>query len=118
MSILAIVGSRHFDEGDDFEKHVREWIATHGIPIEIVTGDASGADALAAKFAKDNAIPLRVFAADWNKYGSSAGPIRNTQIVAACTHVLAFPNATSRGTQDTIKKAKVANKHVTEHKIK
>ena len=44
---------------------------------EIVTGGARGADVLAEKYAKENGMALRLFPAEWDRYGRKAGYIRN-----------------------------------------
>jgi hypothetical protein len=83
----------------------------------VVSGGAKGTDTLARNFAIENKIPLDEIHADWNTYGKNAGPVRNTQIATLCTHILAFPSHSGKGTQDTIKKAKSKNKKVTVHYI-
>ena len=52
------------------------------------------------------------FPADWNKFGKSAGFIRNQQIVDNSDIIIAFQLNKSKGTQDTINKAKLQNKKV------
>lgn len=111
--ILAIVGSRDYTDWDIFKASVDDWCQTFGVPGTIVSGGARGADTLAKEYAAGRNISFREFPADWEKLGPSAGPIRNSQIVKACTHVLAFPSKKSRGTWDTINKARRANKSVT-----
>ncbi len=49
--------------------------------VMLVSGGARGADALAEKYAKDRNIRIRVFPAEWKKYGKGAGPIRNRQML-------------------------------------
>jgi predicted Rossmann-fold nucleotide-binding protein len=44
---------------------------------EIISGGCAGADTFGAHFAADNDIEVKVFKADWKKYGKAAGPIRN-----------------------------------------
>jgi len=51
--------------------------------------------------------------ADWDRHGNAAGPIRNTEMVAAGADIcLAFPSASSKGTWDCIRKAADAGIHV------
>lgn len=106
---LAIVGSRHYKNYEQFEKRVLKWMKDHGKPTKIISGGATGADAMAERFSKENGIECQVFLPDWSKGG---GPARNTLIVNACTHVLAFPSKTGKGTQNTIKQANAKNKHI------
>lgn len=51
-------------------------------PIEmIVHGGETGADALAHYWAEIQKVPVRVYNADWSKYGRSAIPHRNAQMI-------------------------------------
>lgn len=65
-----------------------------------VMGDATGADALAARWCEENAIAFKVYPADWDQHGSKAGPIRNRQMLEQelPSAVIAFPG--SRGTRN------------------
>jgi hypothetical protein len=50
---------------------------------ELVCGEARGADLHGKNWAtmyKPNSIPVKSFPADWDKYGKSAGYIRNKQM--------------------------------------
>ncbi len=75
-----------------------------GKPIVIVQGGATGADALAKRYAIENDIPYEEFLPEWNKYGRAAGPKRNSEMLdSGIDVVIAFPGG--RGTQDTVGKA-------------
>ena len=78
--------------------------------IEIVSGHASGADKLAEAYAEKLGIALKVFPADWKKYGRAAGPIRNKQmldyIIEGNPVVVAFWDGKSKGTKNMINQAK------------
>lgn len=53
-----------------------------GTPITcIIHGNASGADALAAQWAKLNLVPIESYPADWGTYGKAAGPLRNKRML-------------------------------------
>jgi hypothetical protein len=43
--------------------------------------------------------------------------MRNSDIINAATHVIAFPSAQSRGTRDAIRKAQAAGKPLVVHEI-
>jgi hypothetical protein len=112
---LAIVGSRTFN--DSFV--LIEWLYFFKAAeeelwqgyVEVVSGGCpKGADAIAKKAALVGGFKYTEFSADWNKHGKSAGFKRNQQIVDYCDAVLAFWDGKSRGTQDTINKAKKAKK--------
>ena len=51
--------------------------------IEIICGDARGVDMLGKRYADEHNIPVIHFPADWDKYGRSAGVIRNHETKSA-----------------------------------
>ena len=108
--ILAIIGSREFDDYDLLKQSVEELIRNGHEIEEIVSGGAMGADSLGARYANENNIPLTVFRAEWNKYGKSAGPKRNKLIVDHCDMVLAFWDGESRGTKHSLDLAESLDK--------
>ena len=77
---------------------------------EIVSGGAAGADSLGERYANYYNIPIKRFLPEWDKYGKRAGYLRNQTIIDNCDMVLAFWDGQSRGTADTIEKAKRAMK--------
>lgn len=113
---VAIVGSRSFNDYDVFKMGVKSAINDWGLTLDsvvIVSGGARGADTLAKRFALESNLSMIVFEADWTKYGRSAGPIRNKQIVNEADFVIAFPSASgSPGTKSTIGLAKKACKPI------
>lgn len=108
---LAIVGSRNFNDYDKFLDGIFLLIAgSSGMWDKIISGGAKGADLLAKRYADYYGVDYVEFPADWDKFGKSAGFRRNQQIVDACDMVLAFWDGKSRGTADTIVKARIAKK--------
>ena len=110
MISLAIVGGRDYTDYDTFEIIVDEYIKEMGIPLQIVSGGATGVDTMAELYAKKHNIPTLIFKADWKQHGKKAGILRNIDIIDAATHVLAVPTAKSIGTYDSINRAKKLNK--------
>jgi predicted Rossmann-fold nucleotide-binding protein len=74
----------------------------------VLTGGASGADELAERWAHAHQIPVETFAADWEKYGKAAGPLRNQRMLVEGKPniVIAFPGG--RGTGDMVNRAMMA----------
>lgn len=77
--------------------------------IEIVCGEAPGADSLGKRWAKENGVPVASFPADWDGHGRAAGPIRNGQMADYATHCLCFWDGRSKGTKNMINQAKQRN---------
>ena len=47
---------------------------------EVVSGGCWGVDLMGERWAQENGIPVRQFAADWAKYGRIAGELRNREM--------------------------------------
>ncbi|MFE2407032.1 SLOG family protein [Kitasatospora sp. NPDC059408] len=76
-------------------------------PIVIVHGACpTGADAMAAAWARRAGVEVEPWPADWPRWGKSAGPRRNQAMVnAGARLVLAFVLPGSRGTVDCVRRA-------------
>ncbi len=119
MNIL-ICGSRDWDDFTTIKKYLEEVknTADNNLqkPITIIHGGCKGADSIAGYQAKQLGFQVRVFKADWNKYGKAAGPIRNKQMLDEGNPnlVVAFHNALeeSKGTLDMVSQAKKAGINV------
>jgi len=108
---LAVVGSRGFTDIEVFKETLEDYLSENKIwPTLIISGGAGGVDTLAELWAKEMSIPTKIFKADWNTHGKAAGMLRNTTIVDTADKVIAFWDGTSRGTKDSINKAKVSKK--------
>jgi len=114
MKILAIVGSRSVAESrfPEFEERITAALESSGCDA-IVSGGARGADMIAEIYAIRHNLPIRIFRAEWEKYGKIAGMLRNSEIVKQCHALLAIWDGKSKGTSDSIKKAMAAGKCVT-----
>lgn len=101
-----------------FQEAMEDLIVTQNkIPSLVITGGAKGADALGEAWAKQHGIPLLVLTPEYKKHGKAAPLLRNTDIVKACTHLLAFPHSSGSGTQDAIRKAMKMDKIVIVHHL-
>ncbi len=109
---LAIIGSRTFNDYERLKKVVDEFRKENEVS-EIVSGGARGADALGAKYAKENNITLKEFNPDFSN-GFRVGQYfeRNKQIVVNCDVIIGFWDSKSRGTAYTLNLAKDAGKKV------
>lgn len=109
---VAIAGGRDFNDYKLLLNTIlmcfREYMILQGLIL--ISGGASGADSLAKRFAIDYKLRFSEYLPEWKKYGKSAGFIRNQTIVDNCDMVLAFWDGESRGTADTIAKAKKVKK--------
>lgn len=99
---IIIAGGRDYDDYDRLRKVARELITRADT---IVSGGARGADALGERLAEKNGIALTVVPADWDKYGKSAGFIRNHQMALNADALIAFWDGKSRGTKNMIEEA-------------
>lgn len=79
---------------------------------EVVCGGARGADELGRQWAEQRGIPVKMFLADWDKFGKSAGAIRNNDMAKYCEQVIAIWNGKSHGTKNMIASARRSGKPV------
>lgn len=70
--------------------------------IVIVSGHASGADALGERYAQERGLQLETYPADWKTHGRAADPIRNAQMASVAHALIAFWDGKSRGTKNMI----------------
>ena len=111
QSVKAIVaGGRDFDDSTRL-MNVLDDLFPDG--AEIVSGGARGADKLGEVYAGQKGLPLKLFPADWEKNGKAAGHIRNREMGDYATHLVAFWDGKSRGTQGMLKYAEKKNLTVT-----
>lgn len=104
---VLVCGSRKFNDRVALNM-VLDAAHTYNPIKMMITGGATGADTLADDWARHNAVPRRVFKANWKKYGNPAGPIRNGQMLVEGKPdvVIAFPGGD--GTADMIRQAEAA----------
>lgn len=75
--------------------------------IEIVDGGAKGADTQGWRYSKEVLGKVStIFNADWEKYGKTAGPIRNKQMAEYSTHLVLFWDGKSKGSKNMLDTAK------------
>ena len=111
MYRIIIAGSRNFNNYELLKENVNKILfelnITSKTNIEIISGGARGTDRLGEKYAKEFGYPLKIFPAEWSKYGKSAGLQRNMEmaIYANCADnavLIAFWDGVSNGTKHMI----------------
>ena len=80
--------------------------------IIIVSGHASGADALGERYAQERGFQLETYPADRKVHGRAAGPIRNAKMASVAHALISFWDGKSRGTKSMIDTAKKHNLQV------
>lgn len=70
----------------------------------------SGVDRIVLEACWRHDIAIELFPPDWDAFGKAAGPKRNTQMVHASDHVVAFWDERSKGTRNIIGTAKGVGK--------
>lgn len=93
--ITIIAGSRTYTDYEGLLTAIRccPWE-----PTTVFSGNARGVDRLGEKWAWNNEISLKIFVADWDRYGKPAGIIRNVAMAAEAEALIAIWDGTSKGT--------------------
>lgn len=105
---IIIAGSRGFSDYNLLTQECDK-ILTEFEDIEIVSGGARGADKMGEFYAKEKGYPVKIFPADWDKLGKSAGYIRNKQMAEYADVLIAFWDGKSSGTNHMINLGKENN---------
>lgn len=109
MKIL-VCGGRDFSNRDLVDDNLALFINEDYLSLPmIIQGGANGADYEAKEWAERWNLECVEFPAEWDKNGKAAGFIRNQQMInEKPDYVVAFWDGKSKGTQDTINRAKKA----------
>lgn len=98
--IVIIAGSRNVDDALVYVKNAVS-LAPFSI-TEIVSGTAQGVDMAGEEYALSTNTKLTKFPADWERYGRSAGSIRNMQMAQYADALIAIWDGESPGTKNMI----------------
>jgi hypothetical protein len=98
---VIIAGSRNFNDYN-LLKSSCDNLLTQFTNIEIVSGTARGADKLGERYAREKGYDIKEFPANWDKFGKSAGYIRNDEMAQYADMLIAFWDGTSKGTKHMI----------------
>lgn len=78
---------------------VKDVCDSRGLNLVIVCGMATGADTLGRNYAISNGLEVLEFPADWNRYGKSAGYIRNKEMGDVADSAIVFWDGRSKGSK-------------------
>lgn len=107
MYKVIIAGGREFDNYEQLKEACDYYLQNKTKEgIEIVSGGATGADALGERYAEERGYPITKFPADWGKHGRAAGPIRNKEMANYANALVAFWDGQSKGTKSMIELAR------------
>lgn len=99
---VIIAGGRDFNDYNTLKEYCDYILSKTEEPVEIVCGEARGADTLGKRYAIEKGYSIKSFPADWSKHGKSAGHIRNKQMAGYADALIAFWDGNSRGTKSMI----------------
>ena len=119
MKRVVIAGCRDYDNYDEAKVYIDFCLSNirKENNIVIVSGCASGADAIGERYAEENGFEVEKYPADWKTYGRSAGPKRNKQMAEISDYVICFWDGESKGTKSMIEYARKCGKPVKIKKI-
>lgn len=78
---VLVCGSRHWRDSEAIHHTLDLHLRLHYGRIEIIHGNARGADLIADSVARGLGLVVHPYPADWNAHGRAAGPIRNRQML-------------------------------------
>ena len=116
---VVIAGCRDYNNYEEAKSYIDFCLSRirKGNNIVIVSGCASGADAIGERYAEENGFEIERYPADWKKYSRSAGPRRNKQMAEVSDYVICFWDDKSKGTKSMIDYAIKYNKPIKIKKI-
>ena len=99
---VIVAGGRNFCDYELLCKKL-DVILSQQKDIQIVCGEARGADSLGRRYAEERGYTILSYPANWEKYGKSAGFRRNEQMAQVADALVAFWDGQSKGTYNMIK---------------
>ena len=90
MFRVIIAGGRDFSDYNLLSTTMDHFLSRVNDEIIVVCGKARGADTLGELYAKERGYLVQYFPADWERYGKSAGYIRNTEMAKNADTLVAF----------------------------
>jgi hypothetical protein len=106
MFKVIIAGSRGFNNYNLLRQTMDKLLLNKQEDIVIVSGTARGADQLGERYAKEKGYLISSHPANWDRFGKSAGYIRNEEMAKESNALVAFWDNKSKGTEHMINLAK------------
>ena len=105
---IAIVGSPDYSDLWQVVVYVRR------LPRDttVISGAAKGVETVVAEVARLCGLEFIKYLPNWDKHGSAAGMFQSEQIVDHCDRLVAFWDGASKGTKESIDRARAAGKPV------
>ena len=98
---VIVAGGRDFSNYDLLCRKL-DAILSRQKDVQIVCGEARGADSLGRRYAEEHGHAILSYPADWNRHGRSAGFRRNEQMAQVADALVAFWDGKSKGTCNMI----------------
>lgn len=111
---LIIAGSRNFGIGIATLEDILYHFEIEGEIEEVVSGRARGIDSLGEHYADCHNLDCIMYPADWDKYGKSAGPMRNKEMAEYADALLLIWDGESRGSKNMKSQMEKLNKPIYE----
>ncbi|MCK9543719.1 MAG: DUF2493 domain-containing protein [Novosphingobium sp.] len=105
---IAVIGSREFKDKNFVFQTLSGFFDNQlsygniSSDYVLVSGGAKGVDSWGEEFWKKHSGECIIFKPEWDKYGKSAGFIRNKLIIEKSNRIIAFWNGISKGTKHSI----------------
>lgn len=99
---MIVAGGRNYSNQNIVNYYidrVKDVCDSRGLNLVIVCGMATGADTLGRNYAISNGLEVLEFPADWNRYGKSAGYIRNKEMGDVADSAIVFWDGRSKGSK-------------------
>lgn len=107
---VVVAGGRDFNDYEEMSMRLDDLFASapdfQNNDIKIISGMAPGADTLAIRYADEHQLTKILFPANWKLHPRLAGFLRNEDMLSVATHLIAFWDGQSHGTQHMIEIAK------------
>lgn len=112
MKVL-VCGGRNYRDAAHVDR-VLQQVCAEGEVTVIIHGAARGADQLGEAWGQRQGIHTEAYPADWNRFGLSAGPRRNQEMLTKGQPDLVVAFAGGTGTADMVRRARKAGVRVIE----